>query len=241
MGATIHATTQGEGRHVIILHGWGTSRAVMKPISDFFKENYKVTSIDFPGFGSSPPPPSAWGVAEYAKMLKELILQLGAQRPILLGHSFGGRVIIYGVAELGIEASNLILVDAAGIKEAPKKSGGAFATAKKIAKVLPKPFREKVLESAREKYGSADYLAAQGVMREVLVKTVTHDLTPMLKEIAVPSLLIWGSEDTATPLSQGEKMAELLQDASLHVIKGAGHYSFLDNPTEFYAILKENF
>lgn len=239
MGARIHAVSQGEGDPVVLLHGWGSSRAVMQPIAQRLADRgLRVVSLDFPGFGASPPPPAAWGVPEYALMLTKLLDRMGLCRPVLIGHSFGGRVILYAVGALKYPAERLVLIDSAGIKQAPAKRRSGFAAAKRLAAFLPKKYREALLAKARRKYGSADYLAAEGVMREVLVKTVTLDLAGLLPDIENEALLIWGSEDTATPVSDGRKMAELMQNAHIEVIDGAGHYSFLDAPIEFFAILE---
>ncbi len=239
MGAHVHAVSQGEGDPVVVLHGWGSSRAVMRPIADrLVKSGRRVISLDFPGFGSSPPPPAAWGVPEYAEMLTKLLDRMGICCPMLLGHSFGGRVILYAVGALKYPAGRLVLVDSAGIRQAPPKRSFGFTAAKRLAAFLPKKYREAMLAKARQKHGSADYLAAEGVMREVLVKTVTLDLAELLPGIKNEALLIWGSEDTATPVADGRRMADLMQNARIEVIEGAGHYSFLDAPEMFYSILE---
>ena len=67
-------------------------------------------------------------------------------------------------------------------------------------------------------------------MRQTLVKVVNEDLTQLLPKIEVPSLLIWGTADTATPISDGESFERLIPDAGLVRVQGAGHYSFLQAP-----------
>ncbi|HWP80636.1 MAG TPA: alpha/beta hydrolase [Candidatus Acidoferrum sp.] len=239
MGARVHAVSQGEGDPVVILHGWGSSRAVMRPIALRLAESgRRVVTLDFPGFGSSPPPPAAWGVPEYAEMLTKLLDRMGLCRPVLIGHSFGGRVILYAVGALKYPADRLVLIDSAGIKQPPSRRRFGFAAAKRLAALLPKKAREALLAKARRKYGSADYLAAEGVMREVLVKTVNHDLADLLPDIENEALLIWGSADTATPVADGRRMASLMQNARIEVIEGAGHYAFLDAPEKFFTILE---
>ncbi|NLT57857.1 MAG: alpha/beta hydrolase [Clostridiales bacterium] len=241
-GATVHCELSGAGTAtVVVLHGWGASIEVMRPIVDHLAASFRVLAVDFPGFGQSPPPPEAWGVPQYADMTAALLGQLDIRRPILLGHSFGGRVILYLVGQLGYEADRLILVGSAGIK--PPASGKVsartrlFKLGKAAVSPLPARLREPLLERLRGRFGSADYRAAQGVMREVLVKTVNLDLAPLLPGITAETLLIWGDQDSATPLWQAQQMARLLPNAGLAVIPGAGHYSFFDNPPLFYAIL----
>ena len=123
-GTTIHCEFLGEGpRTAVVLHGWGTSMEVMRPITQHLaSRGWRVLSLDFPGFGQSPPPPKAWGVPEYAAATAELLERLDVRRPLLLGHSFGGRVIIYLTGALSFSAFRLVLVGAAGIKPPPGKA-----------------------------------------------------------------------------------------------------------------------
>ncbi|MBQ6733809.1 MAG: alpha/beta hydrolase, partial [Lachnospiraceae bacterium] len=174
---------------------------------------------------------------------------------ILLGHSHGGRTILRllsrmaGDAEAGIAPEDFgftvpkaILTDSAGIvperTEEQKKRTQRYKTYKNIlnktgiAKVAPG-----TIDALQKKFGSADYAAASPVMRQSMVKVVNTDLQAEMPRIKIPVLLIWGDADTATPLSDGRRMEELMPEAGLAVIAGAGHYSFLDNPVLYNRII----
>ena len=97
---------------------------------------------------------------------------------------------------------------------------------------------ESLLNKARRQYGSADYTAAPPVLRQTLVKLVNTDLRDILHNIKCPSLLIWGENDTATPLSDAKIIESLISDSGLCVIKGTGHFSFCEKPYEANAIVK---
>ena len=231
----------GEGPDLLLLHGWGANLAVMSPMQQKFATFNRVTNIDLPGFGNSEAPHSGWSVYDYADFVAELIADLGLDNPVILGHSFGGRLgIILGSRNIG---SRLILVDAAGIL--PHRGAGyymrvySYKVAKKIMQ-LPglKQHADKVLDIWRKNNPSSDYAQAQGVMREIFVKSVNEDLQPLLPKIQAPTLLIWGSEDTATPLRDGQLMEKLIPDAGLVVFEGSGHYSFLDEPGRFYTVVE---
>ena len=163
---------------------------------------------------------------------------------VLVGHSFGGRVIIKMLnRELPFEVKKIILIDAAGIK--PKKtlkqkiSLLAYKTGRKIMETKPlKAMFPDAVENMRKKRGSADYNSATPIMRQTLVKVVNEDLTELLPNIKASSLLIWGTNDTATPLSDGEKMEKLIPDAGLVKVQGAGHYSFLEAPELVSRVVK---
>jgi len=163
---------------------------------------------------------------------------------IFLGHSFGGRVIIKlnSRKDLPFEIDKVILVDSAGIlpPRSNKKSlrtyyykaGKAILSTKIAQKIAPD-----ALENFRKKMGSADYAAASPLMRQVLVKVVNEDLEPLISNIKCPALLVWGVNDTATPLSDGEKMESLIPDAGLVKLENAGHYSFLEQQFTFNRVM----
>ena len=104
-----------------------------------------------------------------------------------------------------------------------------FKLCKKAANSkLGKKLSPGLVEKMQKNSGSADYRNATPLMRQVLVKAVNDDVTELLPNIKVPTLLIWGDEDTATPISDAKLMEKLIPDAGLVVLKNTGHYSFLE-------------
>ncbi|GAB6040217.1 alpha/beta fold hydrolase [Endothiovibrio diazotrophicus] len=239
-GLNIHYRRGGSGSPVVILHGWGASTAAVAPIHDLLEPHFDTLSVDLPGFGKSEEPPEVWGSPEYAALLERLFEQLAIHRPVLIGHSFGGKLsILLGAKGL---ASTLVLIDAAGIRarHGPKwylKVYG-FKLARRLA-TLPglKGVFEPVVQRARERAGSSDYRNASGIMRRILVKVVNEDVRDRLPEIAVPTLLFWGENDAATPPADGRLMERLIPDAGLVVLARAGHYAYADQWYRFAAIL----
>ena len=106
-----------------------------------------------------------------------------------------------------------------------------------MSSCIVKKFFPDALENFRKKMGSADYAAASPMMRQVMVKVVNEDLEPYLPNIKAPTLLVWGVNDTATPLSDGEKMEKLIPDAGLVKLENAGHYSFLEQQFTFNRVM----
>lgn len=224
---------------VVMLHGWGASCSLFAAASEPIASKYFVAAPDMPGFGETPEPPSDWQVDDYTDFVIEFIERLGLKRVILLGHSFGGRVIIKLVnrKNLPFTVTRLILVDAAGIR--PEKTAEQLKKEKimKLGKKLLAPM-PKLLEKLQTMVGSADYKAASPLMKKVLVNVVNEDLSHLLPRIKQETLLIWGTLDTATPVTDAEKMEQLIPDAGLARIEGVGHYSFLENPVVFDAIIE---
>ncbi len=238
-GIKINYKTTGAGRDLLILHGWGGSIKSFEPVHKYFENYFRVTSIDFPGFGDSPEPPQAWTVKEYAQAIDGFMTQMGMERPIVIGHSFGGRVIIWLAPQKKFH--KIILVDSAGIK--PKRPLMYYIkvyTYKAAKNILALPlinnYKEELLEKLKKQLGSADYQQVSGIMRETLVKVVNEDLRHLLPQINVPTLLIWGEKDTATPVEDGKLMEQLIPDAGLVVFKDAGHFAYLDKLNDFLIV-----
>ena len=243
-GININYEETGEGELIVLLHGWGSNIKLFANLIDLLSKKYKVVAMDMPGFGESQEPPSAWCVDDYADFVIEFLKAYNTDKVMLLGHSFGGRVIIKlnSRENLPFEITKVILVDSAGILP-PKSNKKSFRTRryKFCRSILSTKLMQKIapqaLEKLRVKYGSADYVAASPLMRQVLVKTVNEDLEPLLSNIKCPTLLVWGVNDTATPLSDGEKMEKLIPDAGLVKLENAGHYSFLEQQYTFNRVM----
>ncbi len=241
-GLKIEYTDEGEGKPILLLHGWGSSFEVYKKIIENLKSRARVVALNFPGCGKSDVMKSAWKLSDYCDLVVSFCSELKLESPIIFGHSHGGRVALNLAATGMLKPEKLVLFDSAGL--IPKKSFKQKMRAKSfkvIKKVLTLPVIEKhsedLLNKARNHYGSADYNAAPPVLRQTLVSLVNTDLRDILHNIDCPTLLIWGENDTATPLADAKIIESLIKDCGLCVLKGAGHYSFLERPYDTDAIL----
>ena len=240
-GVTLQYNVEGEGYPVILMHGWGCNHTTVASIERLLAPHFKVYNHDCPGFGGSSTPPAVWGVEEYTRLLEAFVKAESIERPILIGHSFGGRVSILYASRNATH--KVILVDAAGVKpRRPLKYYVKVYSFKLWKRLLPlvvgRKRADETIEAYRRKSGSADYNALTGMMRNILVKVVNEDLKAVMPRIACPVLLIWGKNDTATPLRDARTMERLIPDAGLVAFDDAGHYSFLDKPYEFNAVVQ---
>lgn len=245
-GVSLHYRDSGEEnlRPVIIMHGWGCNVDTVASIENIFKGKMRVINVDLPGHGISSEPPEVWGVEDFTSMMEKFISLLGLKKPSLIGHSFGGRISILLSSRGDID--KVVLVDAAGIK--PKRSFSYYRkvyTFKAIKHFMMLLYgREKgmqKIEAMRSKKGSADYRNSSPRMRAVMSRCVNEDLKFAMPKIKAPTLLIWGEDDTATPLSDAITMKRLIPDSGLVSFPGCGHYSFLDNPFGFKAAITSFF
>lgn len=240
----INYSDEGEGEVIILLHGWGTNISLFEGIRNRCSVKYRVIAPDLPGFGGSDEPKEPWCVDDYADFVVEFCRALGVSSAVLLGHSFGGRIIIKLLSrkDCPLKVEKVILTGSAGIKpqqsEKAKKKAKAYQKGKAfLSTKLMKTLFPNALENYRKKHGSADYNAASPMMRQVLVKVVNEDLAPLLPEIKQEVLLIWGENDDATPLSDGKRMEKEMPNAGLVVLPNSGHYAFLEQQYTFLRVI----
>lgn len=237
---TYSVSGPAEAPAILLMHGWGCSHATLQSIENLLNKGMRVINIDLPGHGATQEPPEIWGIEAYTRFVEEFISRVCPDVSVLLGHSFGGRIAIM-LGSRHPEIKKILLVDAAGIKpRRPLKyyiKVYSFKAAKIMWKLLLGAEKaQKRIEEERRRRGSADYAASSPVMRGVLSKVVNEDLRHLMPSITASTLLIWGENDTATPLSDAKTMERLIPDAGLASFPGCGHYSFLDNPRGFAAV-----
>lgn len=241
-GLHLHYEQYGQGEDVLLLHGWGSSSEAFSYLGGRIARQYRVTALDFPGFGKSDFPPAPWTVEDYAALTLAFMQAIGLQNPIMLGHSFGGRVIIKLCGTDRVHPEKIILVDAAGIRHKPTAAVRLRTRCFKIAKwaLTRRPWAKAckpVLEKVRGYFGSSDYNSAPPVLRQTLVQVVNEDLTHHLAHIKASTLLIYGENDTATPVEDARIMERTIPDAGLCVIPDAGHWAMVEKAGHVAAII----
>ena len=248
-GYNVNYKITGDGEETaVVLQGWGTNLGMYDSVADAIRDKYRIIQLDLPGFGASDEPREAWNVDAFADFFLQFMQSLDIKKATLIGHSYGGRVIIKLAARenLPFEIDRIVLIDSAGIL--PKKTFiqkvkiRRYKMLKKLLdmELVYKLFPE-LIDDWRSRQGSADYRAASPMMRKCLVMAVNEDLTDLLAKIKQDVLLIWGDKDTATPISDAKLMEEKIPNSGLAVLPGAGHFSFLEQPQRFRSILRAYF
>lgn len=245
-GLTIRHAVLGAtnvGATLLMLHGWGANLDLLLPLARPLAElGYRVYAPDLPGFGQSPPPPQAWGVFDYAAFVSGYLQHHQVENVHLFGHSFGGRLSIVLGADYAEQIGKIVLANSAGVRSVPSLSTRLRTNTYKALRdglntIGLKPLSARLQGWYSERYGSADYKAASGVMRETFVKVVNQDLLSYAARMKPSTLLLWGDHDQDTPLWQGQKLEQTIPDAGLVILKGAGHYSYLDQLTDSVRII----
>ena len=207
-------------------------------------QNFKVYLVDVVGFGKSDLPEHPLSSDDFGNFLKEFLEKLNIVNPILIGHSNGGRCIINAVGRGIVNAKKIVLIDSAGLK--PKRTlkyylkVGFFKTGKVVLNLLPNTKSiEKFKEKLRNNVGSSDYQASANVLKETMKIILNEDCTNLLPNIKVPTLLIWGSLDRATPIKDAKKMEQLIPDCGLVEYPNSTHFSYLENINNCNLVLNE--
>ena len=227
LGGRAFAERYGEPpARVVALHGWGRTRADWNATL----QSHDALALDLPGFGATPAPEDGWSTEEYAGWVRECLEdahRFGVERPVLVGHSFGGRVAVRLAAKSpelvrGIVLTGVPLLRTQGPASKPPLGFRALRLLNKWHFIS-----NERMEQERRKRGSADYRAAEGVMREVLVKAVNEDYGDALDALAangLPVAMVWGENDTAATVAMAQQARARIGDhADLVVVPGSAH------------------
>ena len=235
-GLDINYIKQGEGKKVLILPGWGTTINTYMTLINSISTYACVYCLDMPGFGESQEPKESWNVDNYIEFITEFIKKLEIKDVDLIGHSNGGRIILkmMGSIKTDFKVGKIILIGSAGIvhKKTMKQKikVRTFKIGKKILGLKPiKAIAPKALDNFKNKFGSEDYRNASPIMKETMVKLINEDVREYFPNIKQPTLLIWGENDTATPIEDAYIMEKFIPDAGLVKVKNSSHYVFLEN------------
>lgn len=245
-GGRLFGTRSGDGEpRTLALHGWGRTHrdfdAVLRPVD---APELAAIAVDLPGFGATPPPTEPWGSADYAECVGALLGEMTSP-VVVLAHSFGGRVAVHLAAARPDAVRGLVLTSVPLLRLAPvRRPPPAYLALRSLHRVGL--VGEERMERARRRFGSADYVAATGVMRQVLGRVVTESYEAQLDAIRCPVTLVWGEDDVTVPLGVAEAALTRLRNAragdaaDLVVVPGAGHLVPLSAPGALRAAVERH-
>ena len=231
----------GKGKVVLLLHGWGDDHTTFNDLQKSLSKNFQVVSLDLPGFGKTQAPASIWGLDDYSGFISNFANKIGLKIYALVGHSNGGAIAIRGIANKQLTTEKLILLASSGIRGEYKGRNKALRLVTKTGKFLVKPLPGRIQKKLRAKlYKSvgSDMLVAEH-LQETFKKVVTDDVRLDAPKIGCKSLLIYGNQDTATPLKYAEMLDSKIPYSTLHIIKDAGHFVHHDASEQVQGYIEE--
>ena len=234
-GQLITYTSQGVGEVIVLLHGWGAQLGTFDALARQLAQKYRVVRLDLPGFGGSPLPPHSWSLAQYAHIVTDMLKKIQVTKVYaIIGHSFGGRVAIKMAAHSQQPIAKVILIGSGGIKRSHSLRNVTYKVIAKAGKWVVKalglymfcsPLRRRLYKAA----GATDYLGAAG-LKHVFLRVINEDLRGQAAHMPQPTLIIWGQQDSQTPLSDASILHAHIKNSRLVVIPHAGHFTYLDQP-----------
>lgn len=241
-GLLTNYNQQGSGKKdILLLHGWGDSAKTFAAMEKHLQKRYRVTSVDLPGFGSTQIPDSVWGLSNYADFVQRFAEKLTIDPSVVVAHSNGAAVAIKAIASNELKPERLILIGAAGIRNKQKARKLGLKIIAKTGKAatfwLPKRHKKKLQAKL---YGAAgsDMLNVPH-LQETFKRTVKEDVQKEAASITVPTLLIYGEKDRATPPSYGELYHRLIPHSTFKLVKDAGHFVHQDEPQQVLRLIEE--
>lgn len=240
-GLAVEYKDSGQGPTWLFLHGWMDNLQTFDPLIKAL-DGIRAVRLDLPGFGESEAPSEPWDVGRYAEFAQAFCQKLKIEPLVLVGHSFGGRIIIKALAEKILSPERVILIASAGVTSSQSARKPFYWLAAKVGKSITafpvlKPVRGRLRQRLYRSAGS-DYLDS-GQMTATFRRVVAEDLSEVAKRIICPALLIWGISDTETPLKDGQKLASLIPNSKLEVLPEAGHFVHQEEPTLAASLIKQ--
>lgn len=244
-GRHIRYLSAGSGdESAVILQGWATDFKVYSPIISRLSKKYRVVFPLLPGFGGEREPDEPMSVSDYAALVNELLSRLEVRRAVFFCHSYGGRILFKLAADPDTytAADRIILCDAAGIM--PRRSL-AYRVRVKLFKLTRRLLSTAVMKfiypdlltELNAKSGSEDYRNASPVMRRTLVLAVNEDLRSLISAVSAQTLIMWGKNDDAVPLSDAYVMEKEIADSAVVVFENSGHFPFASEWQSFSAVM----
>jgi len=209
---------------IVFLHGWGSNKEIMKQAFGKNLDNFRLIFLDLPGFGNSSIQ-TPITTNDYASIVQQFLNSLHVTSFSVVGHSFGGKV---GAI---LNPKNLILLSSAGILV--EKS---FKVKIKIR--FFKIFKNIVPKSMYSLFASDDVSGMSQTMYEILKSVVDEDFIPVFKKVTSNTLIFWGKDDSATPLSSGKKISQIIKRSKFYPCEG-DHFFFIKNSKFIIKVINE--
>jgi len=251
-GVRLSYSDDGQGPALVFVHGFPLSRGTWQRQVESFRSSHRVLAPDLRGFGDSDAPADAapLPMSQFAADVHALLEELGTGPVVLAGHSMGGYVALAFARQFPESVRGLVLVGTKAGADSAEAAAARRATAEKVKadgvgvvidamapKMLAASNQDAVMtEEVRRFMASAKPV---GVIGALLGMAERPDSTALLAQIAVPTLVITGSDDVIIPPAESEKLAQAIPGARLSSIPNAGHLVAFERPVEFNRVLAE--
>ncbi len=230
-------------RPILILHGWGVSSGKYEPLEKLLrKKGFVVYIPDLPGFGKQKMLKTSMELADYVDFVRSYMRKNKIVKPVVIAHSFGGRIAVRLAAFYPKDFSKLVLTGVPIIRHMSAKKQIAYIAAfigRVILKKIPLTAYDIIRKVLYFSIGEWDYYKS-GPLSETFKKVISEDLLQYVKKITIPVFLVWGETDKLTPASDVSEISGYIANGESVVIEKYGHKLPYENPKGFLKSI-ENF
>lgn len=223
---------KGEGKPLILLHGFMCSKEYFASQVNYFSKNFKVVAYDLYGFGENIPVEYAYNLTDYANEFINLASEYG-EKVSVIAHSFGCRVVLKSMQLKPDLIEKAVLCGVAGLK--PPFNFKTYL--KRIAHKITRPIL--TVEKSEKLFFSPDYNLVTGVMKESFKLVTSEYLNGVLPSIKAPVFAVFGEKDRQTPPKIGDQLVKNIPDCGKYVMKRCGHFCYAERPAEFNHVVRE--
>lgn len=228
-GIPIDYSEKGDGPTLLMVHGWGDSQQTWQALSQILSENFRCIMLDLPNFGNSGHSKQVATLETMSEALAEFAYKLKLHDYIFLGHSMGGQLGIYAVGSGLLRPKKLVILAGAGIRGEQPLRNTVFKVAAKIAK----PLVSQRLKSKIYRRVGSDYKPDLSSEQKLVIQSVlTKDVQIEAAMIGLPTLLVYGSLDTATPPRYGQMLHKIIEGSQYRQLEGADHWLHQTHPND---------
>lgn len=233
---------EGRGPIMLFLHGWQNNLHSFDRLVELLSPTWRIIRLDLPGFGSSELPPPDWNLNNYIDLVNQFVKKINIQPQILVGHSFGGRIILKGIGDKTFSPKKIILIGAAGLAKNKNIRNEIIKPITKLGSLLlflpPFLFWRNSIRKKIYQFLGSDYLES-GPMKQIFLNIISENLEQSAKKISCPALLIWGKDDNQTPISEGQEMSRLIKNSQLEIISQAGHFVHQEKTDQVFNLIQQ--
>ena len=243
---------KGNPRHILFIHGLGSSSIVWRDIPQALSEQFHTICVDLIGFGGSDKPVLNYTISYFSQFVKSFLRQIGINdldKITIIGHSLGGYIAAEYAIENKEQIEKLVLIDSSGMLKCPTSLLEHYLDAametdpilrhgkvkKTFEGLMAEPFRLlpiviDIFISVIEKPGAKH--AFESAFRNSTTTSINTERLEKIKDL--PCLIIWGEKDNLIPLDHINRFKQILKDAETIVIPDAGHSPFIEKPAIVY-------
>jgi pimeloyl-ACP methyl ester carboxylesterase len=241
---------EGEGKPIVLIHGFAGGKLYWEKVIPDLACSYRVIALDLPGHGESGMGFEKYSIEDMAVMIKELLDHLDLDKVTLFGHSLGGYITLAFAERFPQNLNGFSLVHSTANSDSEEAKAGRESNAMKVLEEGSRSFVEglaqKLFSPANSEVNARDIentveigisTSIDGLVSALLAMKNRPDRNHVLNETDLPVLLIAGEQDQIIPPEKTFTVKK--ENIEQRIIKGAGHMSMYEQPTELVKSMKD--